>query len=219
MIVDASNSRFGTYSAISGSGYQIPTSTGNLLQGNDGAVHESRHIDMPEFNTMPRPMGGLVRDNHILYPEDAPSYIMPDNEVVRWFANNTILTDDALVWRHDNSTVEFNYMTDDYLFNNPVDGDYWQNPDYYLTHDSRGDCEDFSLAFASILEAKGIAAEVIGARLINGQFHWIVQYEFNGHERIADINRNNVIIFNESDPKIDEKWVLISKDSIIHLNS
>ena len=93
-------------------------------------------------------MGRLVRDNHILYPEDALSYIMPDNEVVRWFANNTILTDDALVWRHDNSTVEFNYMTDNDLFNNPVDSDYWQNPDYYLNHNATGDCEDFSLAFA-----------------------------------------------------------------------
>ena len=57
---------------------------------------------MPGFNTVPGPMGRLVRDNYILYPEDAQSNIMPDNGVVRWFASNTILTDDALVWRHDN---------------------------------------------------------------------------------------------------------------------
>jgi len=44
--------------------------------------------------------------------------------------------------------VEFNYMTDNNLFNNPVESDYWQNPYYYLTHDGRGDGEDFSLAFA-----------------------------------------------------------------------
>ena len=82
-IVDTSNFRSGTYSALSGSGYHAAASVCDLLQGYDGSVHESRHIDMPGFNTVPRPMGRLVRDNHILYPEDAFSYIMPDNEVVR----------------------------------------------------------------------------------------------------------------------------------------
>ena len=140
---------------------------------------------MPGFNTVPRPMGRLVRDNYILYPEDAMYYIMPDNGVVRWFASNTILNDDALVWRHDNS---------------------------------RGDCEDFSLAFASILEAKDILAQVLGVRLVNGQYHWVIECEFAGHIRYADINRNHLIIFQDENPTIDRIWETIDGECIIRIN-
>ncbi len=176
--------------------------------------YASVNIDMPEFDTALKPMGRLNWTNHILYPEDASSYIMPENEVVKWYAENTVLTDGALLWKHNRSAVEFKYESDNELFSNPPDGDMWQNPDYYLAHSSIGDCEDFSLAFASILEAKGISAEVIGVTLINGQNHWLVKYYFNDQINYADINRNNVIIWHNSNPTIEEEWVIVDIDGI-----
>jgi len=90
----------------------------------------------------------------------------------------------------------------------------WQNPDYYLANGVIGDCEDFSVAFASILEAKGISAEVVGVTLINERLHWVVRYYFNDQINYADINRNNVIIWQNSNPTIDEEWVTIDLDGI-----
>jgi hypothetical protein len=175
---------------------------------------ENVQINMPEFETALRPMGKLNRKNHILYPEDASSYITPENEVVSWHAENTILTDDGLLWKHTGIPVEFKYRTDNELFNNPTDGDMWQNPDHYLANGNMGDCEDFSVAFASILEAKGIPAEVIGVNLINERRHWVVKYYFNEQINYADINPENVLIWHESNPTIDKEWISIDKEQI-----
>lgn len=172
-------------------------------------------INMPEFETALKPMGKLNRKNHILYPEDASSYITPENKVVSWYAENTVLTDEALLWKGTGDAVEFKYRTDNDQFNNPPDGDLWQNPDYYLANGNMGDCEDFSIAFASILEAKEIPAEVIGVNLINERKHWVVKYYFNEQTNYADINRENVIIWHESNPTIDKEWISIDKDEIV----
>ena len=202
------------------SGYQLSMADIDKNGHNDlESTHDTWLLNIPDFETSLRPMGTFNLKNHILYPEDASSYIMPGNEVVVWYGNHTILTDGALLWKHNNSPVDFNYITDDELFNNPPRSDLWQNPDYYLTHGNTGDCEDFSVAFASILEAKGIPAKVLGARLVNGQYHWVVEYEFEGHIRYADINRNSVIIFEDSNPNVETEWVTISKESIFCLNS
>jgi hypothetical protein len=201
----------------SGEVIEYPTMLGIVnysLSMNDYPENMDRLIEMPEFETDLRPMGKLNRNNHILYPEDASSYIIPENEVVTWYAENTVLTDDALLWKHNGSAVEFKYQTDNALFDNPPDGDMWQNPDYYLANGATGDCEDFSLAFASILEAKGISAEVVGVTLINDRLHWVVRYYFNDQINYADINRNNVIIWHNSNPTIDEEWVIIDIDGV-----
>jgi hypothetical protein len=171
-------------------------------------------IETSGFETTLKPMGKLNRTNHILYPEDAASYIIPENEVVKWYAENTVLTDDALLWKQNRRPVKFKYETDDDLFNFPPDNDSWQNADYYLTHGCIGDCEDFSLAFASILEAKGISAEVIGVLLINDRYHWIVKYHYNGQINYGDINRNNVIIWHDSNPTVSKEWVSIDRNGI-----
>jgi len=199
-----------------GSGEVIEYSTilgmvNNSLSIDDHQENIDTLIEMPNFETALRPMGKLNRYNHILYPEDASSYIIPENEVVKWYAENTVLTDDALLWKHNGSAVDFKYQTDNNLFNYPLDGDMWQNPDYYLANGAIGDCEDFSLAFVSILEAKGISAEVIGVTLINDRLHWVVKYYFNDQINYADINRNNVIIWHNSNPTIDEEWVSIDR--------
>ena len=181
-------------------------------------IQASENIVIPEFDTTLKPMGKLNWTNHILYPEDASSYILPENEVVKWYAENTVLTDHALLWKHNGTAVDFKYKTDDDLFDNPPSSDMWQNPDYYLAHGSVGDCEDFSLAFASILEAKGISAQVVGVTLINDRNHWVVKYHYNGQTNYADINRNNVIIWHDHNPTISEEWVIIELEGIIQIN-
>jgi hypothetical protein len=205
----------------SGNVIEYPTMPGivnNSLIKNNYPEDIDILIEMPKFETNLKPMGKLNRNNHILYPEDASSYIIPENEVVTWYAENTVLTDDALMWKDDGSAVEFKYQTDNNLFNYPPDGDMWQYPDYYLANGAKGDCEDFSLAFASILEAKGISAEVIGVTLINDRLHWVVRYFFNDQVNYADINQNNVIIWHNSNPTIDEEWVVIDIDGIHPIN-
>jgi len=174
-------------------------------------------INIPEFETALKPMEKLNRKNHIFYPEDASSYITPENEVVSWYAENTVLTDEALIWKSTKDALEFKYRTDNDLFNNPIDGDMWQNPDYYLANGNMGDCEDFSVAFASILEAKGIPAEVIGVDLINERKHWVVKYYFNEQINYADINPENVIIWHGSNPTIDKEWISINREDIHEL--
>jgi len=181
-------------------------------------IQASKNFDMPELDITLKPMGKLNRTNRILYPEDASSYILPENEILKWYAENTVLTDDALLWKHNGTAVDFKYKTDNDLFDNPPSGDMWQNPDYYLTHSLIGDCEDFSLAFASILEAKGISAQVIGVTLINDMNHWVVKYHYNGQTNYADINRNNVIIWHDHNPTISEEWVIIDVEGIIQIN-
>lgn len=190
----------------------------NSASTDDYIENIDMQIDMPKFETALRPMGRLNRKNHILYPEDASSYVIPENEVIKWYAENTVLTDDALLWKHNGSALKFKYQTDNDLFNHPPDGDMWQNPDYYLTNGLIGDCEDFSLAFASILEAKGISSEVIGVTLINDRKHWIAKYYFNDQINYADINRNNVIIWHNSNPTIYKEWISIDRKGIYKIN-
>ena len=193
--------------------------TGNLAQTTDPIYETPKtSLEIPAFITDLRTMGTLYRRNHILYLEDASSYIIPDNEVVQWYAEHTVLTDDALLWKHNASIFKFNYVSDNDLFNNPPYDDMWQNPDYYLTHDCKGDCEDFSLAFASILEAKGIYAQVIGVTLINDRNHWVVEYQYNNRTNYADINRNNVIIRHDENPTVYKEWVAIDRNSITKIN-
>lgn len=181
-------------------------------------IQASENIDIPQFNTTLKAMGELNWTNHILYPEDASSYILPENEIVKWYAENTVLTDHALLWKHNQTAVDFKYRSDDDLFDNPPFSDMWQNPDYYLTHGLLGDCEDFSMAFASILEAKGISAQVVGVMLINNNNHWLVKYHYNGQTNYADINRNNVIIWHDQNPTISKEWVGIDLEGITKIN-
>lgn len=172
------------------------------------------HIGAPtqsEFNTTLKPMENIVQNNTILYPTNASSYITPNNEVVQWYADHTTLTSTGLIWKHNKTPLKFNYKTDKELFNKK---DMWQNPDYYLTHNLTGDCEDFSFAYASILEAKNIPADILGVILTNNNLHWVVQYQYNGHTSFADINRHNVIIYEDINPTIQTELVTITKDNM-----
>lgn len=183
--------------------------------GNIGIM--TNDIEMPEFNTALKEMNVFITNNYILYPEDAVTYITPENEVVVWYADNTVLTDSGLFWSHNLSDVEFTYQSDNELFNNPYRSDMWQNPDYYLTHGLMGDCEDFAVAFASILEAKGIHARVIGVDLIDDTKHWVVEYEFNDMTNFADINLGGVTIWHDINPTLKREYVSITSTEIVEM--
>lgn len=113
-------------------------------------------------------------------------YIIPNNEVVRWYANRVTLTDGELMWNLSNNAlrldgiVGFNYISDKEQFG---EDDLWQNPDYFLTHGMVGDCEDGALVVASLLEEKGIRAIIVGGYLTednNRKLDWIVEYKYKG---------------------------------------
>ena len=166
---------------------------------------------LPNFTTNLPPTPTFVTNNTILYPTNAPSYITPNNSIVQWYSNHTLLTSSGLIWKHNKTPLQFNYKSDSSLFNSI---DTWQNPSYYLSHNLTGDCEDFSLAYASILEAKNIPAEILGVTTIKTNLHWVVKYQYNGHTTFADINRNNVIIYKDINPTLTQLHVTINKTTI-----
>ena len=112
-------------------------------------------------------------------------YIMPDNEVIKYTSDYLgIDNNGALVWKDNNpfglSGVFVNtYVSDQEQFGQD---DYWANPDWYLTHGMKGDCEDSALFVASILESKGIKVKIVGGWLTyNNQRtrDWIVEYKID----------------------------------------
>ena len=169
------------------------------------------HLTLPFHNDTLPASPTFVTNNTILYPTNAPSYITPHHPIVQWYANYTLLTSSGLIWKHNKTPLTYNYQTDSSLFNTI---DTWQNPAYYLTHNLTGDCEDFSLAYSSILEAKNIPAQILGVTLTNNNLHWVVKYQYNGHTTFADINRNNVIIYQDTNPTLTQLHVTINKTTI-----
>lgn len=96
-------------------------------------------------------------------------YITPDDPIVRWYAKRTKLKPSTgehhihfhssigkdgqeFVLTFSNSSLHSKFVKDMEQFG---EYEYWANPGYYLTHGRKGDCEDWSIAAASILEAKG----------------------------------------------------------------
>jgi uncharacterized coiled-coil protein SlyX len=96
------------------------------------------------------------------YAKILSNYIMPDNIVVKKFARNiTLLRIDNNTYRldfADGGPVMFYYVYDRDQFGKD---EYPINPDYYLMHGFRGDCEDAAVAVVSILKAKGYDAKLI----------------------------------------------------------
>lgn len=72
--------------------------------------------------------------------------------------------------------VTFEYVDDDTAFG----GDHWQSPHEFFANDWRGDCEDYAIAVASLLEQNGYAARVVGdfsyPVAIGNPAEWAVSY-------------------------------------------
>ncbi len=113
---------------------------------------------------------------------DPKSYIMPDNDVIKYVSSFIYLENGSLYWESNNPFEAYGlfypiYVSDQEQFNKD---DYWVNPDYFFMHNMKGDCEDVSVAIASILENKRIRTKVVGGWLIiNNQRvrDWMVEYK------------------------------------------
>jgi len=90
----------------------------------------------------------IDKSSDIWHAKDSSSYITPNNEWVKYYANNDL-------------SVGIIYRTDDDMYNYPPNGDVWQNADYTL-YIMQGDCEDIAIVDASIKIAEGKKAMVIG---------------------------------------------------------
>ena len=115
---------------------------------------------------------------------DGPSYIDPDHEVVQWFARNTVLNETGLYYLNG-KRLSPEYHSDFDCEN----GEYWLNADYYLSNGMCGDCEDFAIGIASILEAKGVPniITITSNRRTSG--HAYAEYYYEGEYYIADTRR------------------------------
>jgi hypothetical protein len=104
----------------------------------------------------------------IWYAQKPESYIVPDNEWVKYVASQLYIDDIGII-RYKNMPIPFyrdhkgnilawtdepfsnNYFSDDELFDFPANADLWQNADYYLSHGMKGDCEDWAIAITSMM--------------------------------------------------------------------
>ncbi len=137
-------------------------------------------------------------EHDIWHARDPSSYITPENEWVRYFASQLYLDYDGrlkyinqkvpllrdkggqiVLWT--NETFANNYVYDWEQFGTGARGglandDYWINPDYYLAHGMKGDCEDWSLAVTSLMlsgemsvwQDKKLIKQVIPAKTVLG---------------------------------------------------
>lgn len=108
------------------------------------------------------------------------SYIDPTHEVVQWYVRNTILNETGLYYL-DGKMVKFDYYPD-FGYENE---DYWLNADYYLSHGLEGDCEDFTIGIASIMEAKRIPNMLVMTSKYNSN-HMYLEYFYNGKYYVAN---------------------------------
>ncbi len=110
-------------------------------------------------------------------------YIMPDNSVVKYYGQYLMINDRGeLEWVSGNPFGLYGLFINHYEQNYSGYNDYWENPDYYLTHGRVGDCAASAFAVASILESKGVKTKIVGGWLTyNSQRvrDWIVEYKIN----------------------------------------
>ncbi len=99
---------------------------------------------LKEYNT--------VKRSRMMISIDSSSYITPNNEWVKYYASQMYIDNDysypRLRYKSDDNIVEFNYLKSNIQFGVK---DYWINPDYYLTHEFKGKCADFSNAVTSMM--------------------------------------------------------------------
>ena len=137
-------------------------------------------IDVMPISNYIRPYN-MTKTGVIWRAINGSSYIDPDHEVVQWYARNTILNESGLYYLNGNMVLP-QYLHD----SNYENGDHWMNADYYLSHNLTGDCDDFAIGIASILEAKGIPNMFVALTDSRNDFHHYVQYYYNGKYYTAD---------------------------------
>jgi hypothetical protein len=136
-------------------------------------------------------------------PDNYQDYIIPDNPLIQRASQNIRFkkwkTEPRLTIYYNNTLFHPIYQQDDARYYNitgqltrpqysnyeDYSSDFWMNPDYYVAHGFTGDCEDYALFMASVLENKHIPYRVVlgGYR---GQRHAWVEFTFDNLTYITD---------------------------------
>lgn len=118
----------------------------------------------------------IDKSSEIWHAKDPSSYITPDNEWVKYYANLL----------KNNESIELYYRTDKEMYPDAPNEDVWQNADYTL-YSQQGDCEDLAIAWVSIFRAYGMKAVVVGGYLEDKTGKWVpdfwVEYVFDGKKK------------------------------------
>ncbi len=130
-------------------------------------------------------------------PENYKDYITPDE--VKEYAEKIKYDFDPpfSVTGRINAPKElkFEYKTDKELFGKK---DWWQKPREYFKEGAIGDCDDYSLAMASISEAKGYETRVVGGYIKYERDkpflpHWNVEIQADIEYYVLDVESPKTI--------------------------
>lgn len=153
----------------------------------------------------------IDKSHDIWHAADPSSYIEPNNEWVKYYANNINL-------------VQIQYRTDEETYPNDINKDVWQNADYTL-YTMQGDCEDESIVRVSIHRALGHKAIVVAGEMwfYDGSpnirdywYEWIDEYGNKNIKFVAPITQVKefkavpMYIFNDKITwsKYNENWYI-----------
>lgn len=145
---------------------------------------------------------------NIWFPDNYKDYIMPDNKLVSAFTDQIVFREQGaklLVTYRDGTPVKFIYRKDlpglcEEAGQNGECGelyDFWMNPDYYLSNNLTGDCEDYALLLASVFERLGIPYMVVGGYMFFGILglrstrDWWVEFIYSGRVYLGQVNLNS----------------------------
>ncbi|MCK5084165.1 MAG: hypothetical protein KAQ64_00730 [Candidatus Pacebacteria bacterium] len=141
-----------------------------------------------------------VNNSFIFFAEDYRDYIQP--EKIKTFSENVEFEKNGirlLLKDKEGSEIKLNYNSDDeFCLNEKIDHlkgrkgvyDFWINPDMYIKSNLTGDCEDFSLTVASLLENKNIFYVIVaGNSSISDQKHWWVEFVYNDKIYFASLSK------------------------------
>lgn len=146
----------------------------------------------------------ISKTNEIFHAVNGSSYIDPNNEVVQWYVLNTNLTTTGLYYLNGEQVLPI-YQPDD----NYINKDYWMNADYYLSHNLIGDCEDYAIGIASILEAKSVPNMIVAVRNdTDNYYHTYLQYYYEGEYYSACTMSNFYTLrINDENEKYEKAWM------------
>jgi len=144
-------------------------------------------------------------------PANPERYITPDDPVVQEYARKIdidIISEGRFGYFITPPELKFEYETDSEQFGK---GDEWQMPRDYLLSGGVGDCEDYTLAIASIFEAKNFPARVVcgvvrGRKNDPDKPHAVVETVIDDYEYIMDVSWPRTILSEDKYRRRVYKW-------------
>lgn len=155
------------------------------------------------------------KSKDIWYAQNYQDYIQPYDELVAYFTdrielNAKIFKDQAVLFYKQYSmdemlsskaVVNFKYRVDDSrlctesgqkdIECNKLQ-DFWMNPGYYIWNELEGDCDDYSIFMASVLERLNIPYMIVGGYIsfLYGIKDWWIEFIYEEKVYIGQINLN-----------------------------